>query len=559
MLVTDPEILKVWLAQQEVIAVDTETNITELDHERFLVGISFYAPGPDAEPFYYPIGHQEYILPIENGPLFDFSEYLRPDVTLVFHNAKFDLKVLRTAGIDLLDFDFVDTMLWHHLLDSYRPHDLASLEVKELHKTVKKDLVKSIKTIREDAGMEGVPPIAMAIYASNDVVSTFELFALYRPRMEAAGLLEVWETDKKFLRLLVQIEERGLKLDRQHALHLAAQAKDRMREIQDQLPFDPSKPSQVIARFFGPVPDGLGLRPSKKTPGGKPSTDDEAMTAVNHPEAGLLLEFRGLQKATSTWFLGLANRADQRGYVHPDFRQHGTLTHRLSCSNPNSQNFPREGPVKKLFLPEEGCELIEFDYRAIEFRLAAWYSGDTDLIDVFRNNGDIHQFVADRLGIARQPAKNTNFTIIYAGGPSRIADTAGISLAEARTIYRDYRASYPKLFAIAEKCSELAEKRGYIKYWDGRRRIFHEGFEARKAFNSVIQGGAFQIIKRSMLVLQEMGVDIRNQVHDSIWVNVPIGESKQPIIDAMVDWTVERFEMPFDVEWKVLTGAKVAA
>jgi DNA polymerase-1 len=314
----------------------------------------------------------------------------------------------------------------------------------------------------------------------------------------------------------------------------------------------------VIERFYSEPPVGLGLKPSKLTPKGKPSTDDEAMTSVNHPEAGLLLEFRGLNKAVSTWFKGLPDKADQGGYIHPDFRQHGTLTHRLSCAEPNSQQFPREGPVKSMFIPEEGCELVEFDYRAIEFRLAAWYSGDENLINVFKTNGDIHQFVADRLGISRQPAKNTNFTIIYAGGPSRIAATAGIPLKAARIIYNDYRAEYPKLFAIADRCEELAEARGYIKYWDGRRRVFKQTFECRKAFNSIVQGGAFQIIKRSMLELEAMNVDMVNQVHDSIWVNMEIGADKQPIISAMVDWTVERFKMPFDVEWKILNGKVIA-
>jgi len=550
MLITDPDILKVWLRQQKVIAIDTETNITENDHERFLVGVSFYSPGN--EPFYLPVGHREYIVPIENATFWDFSMDLRPDVSLIFHNAKFDLKVLRGAGCDLLDFDIIDTMLWHHLLDSYRPHDLASLEKKFLDKDTKADLVKAIKQIREARGMEAVPPIAMAVYAENDVISTYELYALFRPQLEAQGLIEIWETDQKFMKLLVRLEESGLKLDRPRAQHLAQQSKDRMQVIRQQLPFDPAKSSQVITRFFSPIPDGLGLSPTKRTPGGKPSTDDEAMTAVNHPEAGLLLEYRGLAKATSTWFEGFQTKCDQAGYLHPTFKQHGTLTHRLSAENPNPQQIPREGSVKSLFLPEEGCELVEFDYRAIEFRLAAWYSGDENLIEVFRTDGDIHQYVADRLGIKRQSAKNTNFTIIYAGGPSRIATTAGIPLKDARAIYASYREEYPKLFAIADKCEYLAEKRGYIKYWDGRRRIFKQTFECRKAFNSVVQGGAFQIIKRSMLHLEEMGVDMRNQVHDSIWVNVPIGESKQSIIDAMVDWTVERFDMPFHVDWKVL-------
>jgi DNA polymerase-1 len=400
--------------------------------------------------------------------------------------------------------------------------------------------------------MQGIPPVAMAKYAENDVISTLQLYYTFLPQLVERGLLEVWQEDQRFMKLLMSIEERGLKLDRQLAQQLVTVSKDRIHRIQEALPFDPAKTSEIVKRFFGPEPVGLGLRPLKRTPSGQPSTDEGAMAGINHPEAGLLIEYRGLQKATSTWFQGLQDKADQGGYVHPSFKQHGTLTHRLSGENPNPQQFPREGPVRELFLPEEGCDLIEFDYRAIEFRLAAYYAQCKPLIEVFRENGDIHSAVASALGIGRQPAKNTNFCILYLGGPSRIAETAGIPLGEARGIYKRYHELYPEIFAISDYCEMLAKKRGWVKYWDGRRRVFKEDYECRKAFNSIVQGGAFQIIKRSMLELSMHGVDMCNQVHDSIWVSHPKGDSKDKIISIMEDWTEEQFKFRFHVEWKVL-------
>lgn len=552
----DVEVFKHWLRRQRLLAIDTETNMTENDHERFLVGASFYAKGDD--PWYIPFGHEHPFLPVENVPLWDFSKQLHPDAMLIFHNAKFDLKVLRKAAIDLIDWNIVDTMLWHHLLDSYHPprgwpgHALESLEVHLLKKAAKKDLVKKIKAIRKDYGMEAVPPFVMANYASNDVVSTYQLYELFLPQMEEWLLLPIWEIDQEFMKLLVLLEESGLRIDRPAARRLAEDSKERMDQIRLLLPFEPSKDRQAIDRFFSEPPKGLGLHPSKQTRSGRPSVDSDVLAAINHPEAGLLLEYRGLQKARSTWFEGFLTKADQDGYLHPTFKQHGTLTHRLSAENPNPQQIPRDGMVKGLFMPDDGCDLIEFDYRTIEFRLGAVYADVKSLLEVFRANGDLHQTVAERLGIPRPIAKNVNFTIIYLGGVEVLVYKYGVNRKEAQRIISDYRSIYPEIFAFARRCQDLAERRGWIRYWDGRLRIFKHKWECKDAWNSLLQGGAFQIIKKSMLDLKAEGIDIRNQVHDAIWVNLPKGYDLSIIEKIMVGWTESQFGIPFHVESKVL-------
>jgi len=548
----DLEVFRTWLRRQHILCIDTETNVVENDHERFLVGISFYAPPGD--PWYIPIGHQSFMgMPPGNVKLWDFRKDMPKDAVLIFHNAKFDLKILKKSGVDLFGYKIIDTMLWHHLVDQYRPHDLENLEVKLLGRKDKKVLTSSLKTFKKDGGYEIVPPLAMAKYAENDVVSTWLLKDYLEPLMEKAELLPIWwEWDEPFTKLLAKLEESGLKLDRQLAQQYTTQSKARMAEIRDALPFDPQRDVQVRARLFGERPNGLGLVPSKTTPGGKPSVDEDTLTGINHPEAGLLLEYRGLLKQVSTYFEGYLTRLDPAGYLHPTFKQHGTLTHRLSAENPNLQQVPRDGLVKGLFLPEEGCDLVEFDYRAVEFRLAAVYAELDGLLEVFRQNGDPHQAVADRLGIPRYIAKNTTFCILYGGGPNRIALTAGIPLAVAKEIYSHYHAEYGSLFNIAEKSERLALKRGFVRYWDKRRRVFKANYECRKAFNSIIQGGAFQIIKRSMMELDRQGYDMRNQVHDSIWLNLPKGWTPDPIEKIMVDWTEDEFGIPFHVDHKIL-------
>jgi DNA polymerase I-like protein with 3'-5' exonuclease and polymerase domains len=91
-----------------------------------------------------------------------------------------------------------------------------------------------------------------------------------------------------------------------------------------------------------------------------------------------------------------------------------------------------------------------------------------------------------------------------------------------------------------------------IDMWSDRTRHFVFASETHKAFNAVIQGGAFEIVKRSMLLLWEKGFDICNQVHDSVWLNV---DNEKEVIEAeeiMSGWTKDFFGLTFRTDRKRL-------
>ena len=247
--------------------------------------------------------------------------------------------------------------------------------------------------------------------------------------------------------------------------------------------------------------------------------------------------------------------------LHPNFKQHGTETGRLSCELPNLQQIPREefkdAEVKKLFLPEEGKQLWEIDFRTIEYRLQACYAQDQKLIDLFENEGDFHQLVADdiseKLGVRfpRQQAKTVNYLMSYGGGKQVLAKALGVSVGIAQSIHSAYRASYPLIFDKAQEAQLSAESNGLaIPMWSGRTRHFKYPGECHKAFNAVIQGGAFEIVKRAMLRLRVRGFSMSNQVHDSVWLNVT---SEGDVIEAqkeMEGWTKDFFGLTFRTDKK---------
>jgi DNA polymerase-1 len=187
-------------------------------------------------------------------------------------------------------------------------------------------------------------------------------------------------------------------------------------------------------------------------------------------------------------------------------------------------------------------------------RLAACYAGNKELLETFQNEGDVHQQVADRLHIKRQTAKTINFAIIYGAGINKIAQQLGIKRTYAETILENYKAAYPEIFYQINVATETAAIQKWVRMWTGRRRHFKYPSEEHKAFNAVIQGGGFEIVKRSMLILDRAGYDIRNCVHDSVWIQMkkPSESDLKEIESLMSDWTAEEFDVRFSVDSKKL-------
>jgi len=391
----------------------------------------------------------------------------------------------------------------------------------------------------------------MALYAQEDAIATLQLYQVldnwFDPYREA------WfNYDKDFMYLLMDMEQKGLRLDKAECAIQESLCRKRMAEIKTEVGWDIGSTNLLTAKLFGESPKGFGLKPLSYTPGGKPQINTDFLEKQNHPICGLILEYRRCQKMASSYFENYLSLVGSGDRLHPSFKQFGTVTGRLSCENPNLQQVPRDSEVKKMFLPEENMQLWEIDFRNLEMRMAAVYSNCQPLLEVFRNEGDVHQTVADRLNISRQVSKIVNFLLIYGGGAEALSFQARIPFSKAKGIYSDYRREYPELFQHMDRCTAIAEQKGEIKLFSGRRRHFKYQSECRKAFNSVIQGGAFELVKRGMLLLEKAGVDQRNQVHDSVWINAANEKDVQEAAHIMSDWTEEAFGLHFSVDIKRL-------
>jgi DNA polymerase I len=514
MLATDenmPYILMALEANDE-IAIDTETTgLNVRNRVDYLTGIC--AAVSDFQ-CYIPIRHKNGNITKERWK--DHIEEILSRKTLIWHNRKFDFHSFTTLGVNPLKFrgPQYDVMITAQLVNEEWP----SKELDWLAKILLKDeKVDYMKELGEIYGWGNIPPEVMAPYGGHDARLTLRLKNLLWPKLVSQGLESVyWDTEAPFTTMLYLMEQRGVGINRNLAADLAERGTGRMGTIKRNLRFNPASPVDLNNYLI----NELGLPVLARTPKGKPSFTkkvmeeyDELLQAQKDPTAQLVAEYRGWQKAVSSLYLPILEKVGPDGRIRTEFKQHGTVTGRLSASNPNLQQVPRgsdklwNGHAKACFTSgREGYLLYGYDYSQIELRLAAAYGQESLLLAEFdKDKSDPFRVYCEILFNTfteelRHDTKTFFYANLYGAGMAKIDATLGWNnLARTEPVYKKFRASIPGITEISKRVNEAMSQQGFVTYWDGRKRHIRNKNEAHKAWNSLIQGGAAQLVKKAML------------------------------------------------------------
>ncbi len=570
------------IKQQPEIILDTETtSIYPVQSE--LVGMSFSINTDSA--YYLPLTHS-YLGVTRQAPKEEALAGLKiilenPEIKKTGHNIKYDLIVLKNEKIDLKGIAF-DTMIASYLLNPNKSnHNLEDLTMSYLgyKKLSYNDITeKGKKNFRE------VPIEDAARYSGGDAAATLRLKNLLAPEIEKEGLSELfYGIELPLIEVLADMETAGIKID-------AALMNDFSKELERDITgiekrifflagaeFNINSPKQLQEILF----EKLGLRTRKKTKTGF-STDVDVLEelALEHELPQEVLEHRSLSKLKGTYVDALpviVNPAT--GRVHTTFNQTIAATGRLSSSNPNLQNIPVRKEwgrrIRTAFIAEEGQLILSSDYSQIELRILAHLSQDEGMMEVFKNDGDIHMRTACELfGIApdgvtpemRRRAKVVNFGIVYGMSPFGLSRELGIRPDEA-TVYIDtYFARHGGVKKYLEAKISEAEETGSVKTIFKRKRQIPEIRSANKntrqlgeryAINTPVQGSAADIIKLAMINiwkrLKKEGLKTKMllQVHDELLFEVPAEEKDRA--QALVKEEMEN-AVSLDVPVKVDIG-----
>lgn len=573
------------LKNSEVFAFDLETDALDTLSAN-IVGISFaIAPG---EAAYLPVAHDYLDAPDQldrAAVLAQLKPLLEDDSAWkVGQNLKYDRGVLKNYDIELAGIKF-DTMLESYILNSVvGKHDMDSLAARWLnHKTV---------TFQEIAGkgknqltFNQIALEQASHYAAEDADVTLQLHLKMWPELEKeAGPRKVFEQiEMPLLTVISRIERNGVLIDQailaQHSKELTARLAElelKAHELAGE-PFNLSSTKQLQVILF----EKQGIKPTKKTPGGAPSTSEEVLAelALDYPLPKVILEHRGLSKLKSTYTDKLPLMINPlSGRVHTSYHQAVTATGRLSSADPNLQNIPvrnDEGRrIRQAFVAAKGYRIVAADYSQIELRIMAHLSQDKGLLDAFAQGEDIHRATASEVfGVPldkvsaeqRRSAKAINFGLIYGMSAFGLSRQLNIGAGEAKKYMDLYFERYPGVLRYMENTRQLAASKGYVETIEGRRlwlpdikssNAIRRKAAERAAINAPMQGTAADIIKRAMIAVDawleqqnDNSVRMIMQVHDELVFEVKAEavEAASQKIRALMEGSVQ-LDVPLLVE-----------
>ncbi len=551
------------MSQQKRLVLDTETT-SILPRWADIVGYSFcFQPGeayyipvraPAADPQIAPALALSILRPVLENPA----------IEKIGQNIKYDMIVLRTAGVELRGAAF-DTMVADYLLDpGERTHGLDDLARRYLrHTNISiKSLIGSGKNQKK---MEDVPVSLITAYAAEDADVPLRLLEILEPRLAEQGLAELFTTlEIPLIEVLADLEFNGIRVDGDRLRELDKEFVARIAELEKEIyalaggEFNIDSRIQLAKLLF----DTLRLPVTKRTKTG-PAMDAEVLEdmAKLHPLPAKILEYRQNTKLKSTYIDSLQELIHpQTGRVHTSFKQDVAATGRLSSQDPNLQNIPirtEQGrAIRSAFLPgPPGWRLMTADYSQIELRVLAHFSDDATLKKAFEDDRDIHTQVASEVyGVPlaevtkamRRSAKAINFGVIYGQSPFGLAKSIDISKSEAAKFIDAYFAGYPGVDEFMRQTLIQCRQQGYVSTISGRRRPVsgvrdpdslsdkrQRNLPERIAINTVIQGSAADIIKRAMINLhrrlkqEKMQSKMLLQIHDELVFEFPPEEQDQ--------------------------------
>ena len=470
------------------------------------------------------------------------------DIPKVSHNVKDLTRRLLESGSQAEGFIF-DTALAAYLLDATAgSYDLGRLFVAYYNTELPKPI-----HLEPDAfsllGDSAAAEVAFDSYAT-------AVDCLYRtllPRLEEKHLLELFAAaELPLCRVLAEMELAGCRVDARALADFGSALTERIREREQAIyamageSFNINSPKQLGEILFGK----LGLPHGKKTKTGW-STNADVLEKLRYeaPIVDAVLEYRQYAKLKSTYADGLLKAIDPDGRIRTSFQMTVTATGRLSSTEPNLQNIPTRtdlgSEIRRMFVPEEGCVLVDADYSQIELRLLAHISGDEAMREAFRSGGDIHTATAaqvfhvapaDVTPEMRRSAKAVNFGIVYGISAFSLSQDIGVSVAEAKAYMEAYFATFPGVRKYMDAVVERAKETGFVETVFHRRRDLPEltssnhnlrSFGERVALNMPIQGTAADIMKLAMVAAHKrLKAELPEarlvlQVHDELIVECP--------------------------------------
>ena len=514
--------------ENNVIAIDTETNNSLDPLTCKLMGVCIYTPG--LKNAYIPINHvnrynnERLAWQLTEEDIFEYFSSV-DNVFTVAHNGKFDYQVLKcTTGWEMpIDWD---TMIAARLLNENERAGLKQQYIEKIDSSIEK---YSIEGLFQDIDYAIVDPEIFALYAATDSFMTYKLYE-YQKKLfnEDKRLFDLYRNvEIPIIKISAEMELKGICIDREYSKRLSEKYNSLLSELDSKIekelskykdriekwrmtpeanehkvvkgktqkskneqlkdPIELTSPTQLAVLLYDVLDVGVI---DKKNPRG---TGAEILEQINLPLCKLLIEQKTILKLLTAFIDVLPNKCSVRdNRLHSHFNQLGTDTGRFSSTEPNLQQIPsRNKEVRMMFCAKPGYTLVGSDFSAQEPRILSAYSKDERMLQAFAENKDIYATVGS--GIfkndywdnmehhedgtpnvegkkRRSKCKKLILGTMYGMGAKKMSDDMECSLEEGKRIIEDFYKGFPKVKNWIEETEANAMKVGYVEDYAGRKR-----------------------------------------------------------------------------------------
>jgi DNA polymerase-1 len=482
-----------------------------------------------------------------------------PGIEKTGHNLKFDMLHLKQQGIEVEGAGHDSMVMSYLLYPNRRAHNLKELTLEFLNyqQVAYDDLVGKGKDQKQ---LFTVDIDTISHYCIDDSYLSLRLVEILGQPIKEKQLLHLYESiEMPLIQVLKEMEFAGVRVDVDFLKGAAKNLEKKIDLLEQEIykmagyQLNLNSSQQLGELLF----EKMNLPVKKRTRKTKSySTDNEVLNELkDFPIVARLIDYRIYKKLLSTYLIGLMDNVDHQQRVHSSFNQTVTATGRLSSSYPNMQNIPVGEiggiNVRDAFIAEDDYLLLAADYSQIELRVMAHFSQDSNLMEAFARNFDIHQHTADTVFGSdmmssakekRKRAKIINFSVLYGSGPYSLSKELGVGYKEAKEYIQLYFEKNAGVKAFIDQVIQQAELEPEVKTISGRRRDIPEMLSSnrtvkengkRMAINTIIQGSAADIIKIAMVnihkKLEGMKSKLIMQVHDELVFEYPPQEEQKLI------------------------------
>ena len=509
-----------------------------------------------------------YLFDMRHIPLEAIFPLFNTERRWLFHNAKFDLKFLVSAGCPW-PAEVFDTMLANQVLKAGLRvrHSLEHLVEQELGHSLPKDL--------QAADWSGELSAAQLEYAARDVAVLWPLYDGLRPALLEAGLERAADIEFRCVQALAWMELAGVAFDAEGWLARTLEDEAQLGALTQQLNVHAQDlgmainwaSSQQIKALFQTLDIAL------------PNARAATLKKIDHPIAELLVNHKEVAKRVSTYGRGVIDSFfdTDSERVYPVYFQNGAATGRMSCGGPNIQQIPKARSFRACFRAAPEMALIKADYSQVELRIAAALANDATMLQAFREETDLHALTASRIlhiplnqveQHHRQLAKSVNFGLLYGMGVNGLKHDAetkyGVRMSdqEAAQYHRAFFLTYQGIARWHQQAKRQVEQARHQARGLETRTLTGRRFLGVRHFNVLlnipVQGTGGDGLKLALARLFEHRDQVSSAtpvacVHDEILVEVPLSEAEAGqewltahMVEAMREIVAD--QVPIEVE-----------